>query len=352
MPLPDVEFWSGKRVLLTGHTGFKGAWTALWLRRMGAEVTGLALPPEPLSLYELANVQSRVASHFVDLRDIAAVARVVQDCRPDVVIHMAAQALVSRGYAAPTETFAVNLMGTVHLLDALRDVPPPAAVLIVTTDKVYANDESGRAWREADRLGGKDPYSASKAACEIATACMAHSYLAPGGTLVATARGGNVIGGGDFSADRLVPDVIRAALRGEALTLRNPHATRPWQHVLDCVAGYLTYAAGLAGGCTLPPALNFGPERRDIVSVGALAEAMLKALGINTQWHHVERPALRESHALTIDSRLARRALGWGNRLTGRQLINTTAGWYRAWTQQQDMRAFTLQQIAEYEALP
>ena len=350
MPAPAPTFWRGKRVLLTGHTGFKGAWMSLWLHRLGAEVTGLALPPEKLSLFNLARVAELVRSNEIDIRDQAAVAAIVASCAPQIVIHMAAQPLVSGGFDDPVGTFATNVMGTVHLLNALRDVPAPEAVLVVTTDKVYAHDDPPKPWREADRLGGQDPYAASKAAAEIVTAGMAHAFLRQRGTPVATARGGNVVGGGDFAANRLVPDAVRAMMAGEPLLLRNPCATRPWQHVLDCIDGYLTYTALLATRKVLPPSLNFAPDRRRGWTAGTLAHAMLKALGSETRWQCAPNPALPEAHVLLIDSRLAKRAIGWTNRLNGRQLIETTAEWYRAWVDHQDMRAFTLRQIEAYEA--
>ncbi|MGE4048675.1 MAG: CDP-glucose 4,6-dehydratase [Acetobacteraceae bacterium] len=350
-PLPDPGFWTGRRVLLTGHTGFKGAWTALWLHRMGARVSGIALPPEELSLYNLLRLDRIIESGFVDLRDGPEIARAVRRAEPDIVLHMAAQPLVRRSLAAPAESFAVNVLGTVHVLDALREMPGLSTVLVVTTDKVYANDESGHAYAETDRLGGKDPYSASKAACEIATAAMAHSFLAPSGIAVATARAGNVIGGGDFAVDRLVPDIVRAARAGRQPVLRNPDATRPWQHVLDCVCGYLLYVAGLAAGRTLPLTLNFGPGNTLRATVGELADAMLQALDQPSSWAHFSERRMPEARALAINSHLARRTLGWTDRLRGSALIGTTAAWYRAWTRGEDMLEVSLGQIAEYEAL-
>jgi CDP-glucose 4,6-dehydratase len=349
--LPDPTFWHGRRVLLTGHSGFKGAWTALWLHRLGAQVTGLALPAEPLSLFRLAGLDELMPSRWTDIRDPDDVAAAVALARPELVLHMAAQPLVGRSLAAPVESFAVNVMGTIHLLDALRHAPSVRAILVVTTDKVYANDESGTPYREADRLGGKDPYSASKAACEIATAAMARSFLAPNGISVATARGGNVIGGGDFSANRLVPDVVRAARDGAALTLRDPGAIRPWQHVLDCVGGYLTYLAAMASGRGMPLSLNFGPGQRQSMTVRQLADGMLKALGHTLPVSESPEPVMREAHILNLDSRLARRTLGWADRLCGRRMVAATGTWYRAWADGENMRATTLRQIADYEAM-
>lgn len=351
----NPDFWRGKRVLLTGHTGFKGAWTALWLHRLGAEVTGVALAPDKLSLFRLLRLHELIHSHVVDVRDAEGVASVVASCRPHLVLHMAAQALVGRGFAEPVESFATNVMGTVHVLNALRTVPDVHAVLVVTTDKVYANDESGHAYRETDVLGGKDPYAASKAACEIATTCMAASFLTPRGIAVATARGGNVIGGGDFTPGRLVPDAVLSALSGNTLVLRNPESIRPWQHVLDCVGGYLVYLTALATGHSLPPALNFGPLPGASVPAGELASAMQRAIAPEplcaTPWRRLADPDTRESRTLVLDSQLARHTLNWRDRLAGDGMVATTAAWYRAWSRQRDMRAVTLAQIEAYEAL-
>ncbi len=351
-PHPDPEFWRGRRVLLTGHTGFKGAWTALWLHRMGARVTGIALPPEQPSLFALLGLDRLMASTFVDLRDLAALTDAIKAADPEIVLHMAAQPLVRRSFAEPIESFAVNVIGTAHLLDALREVPDLTTVLAVTTDKVYHNDESGHPHQEHDRLGGRDPYAASKAACEIVTASMAHSFLAPRGVAVATARAGNVIGGGDFAADRLIPDVVRSARSGHRPILRNPGATRPWQHVLDCICGYLIYTAALASGRSLPPALNFGPGDGEPATVGKVADAMLSALDAPSCWTHTADTGMPETQALVLNSGLARRTLGWTDRLCGQSMIDVTASWYRAWALGDDMAAFTLAQITEYEALP
>ncbi|RVI05326.1 CDP-glucose 4,6-dehydratase, partial [Sinorhizobium meliloti] len=247
--LPDPEFWAGKRVLLTGHTGFKGSWAAVWLKEMGAHVTGYALPPASRpSLHDLLHPSGALGGQFGDIRDGEALATIARKSEPEIVLHMAAQPLVRESYAAPAETFDVNVMGTVRLLEAARATPSVKAVLVVTTDKVYRNDESGRHFRESDTLGGHDPYSGSKAACELAVATWRSAYLRECGIRVATARGGNVIGGGDFSADRLVPDVVRAALSGTRLNIRSPLATRPWQHVLDCLNGYFLFAEALFKG--------------------------------------------------------------------------------------------------------
>jgi len=351
MRRPDPGFWNGKRVLLTGHTGFKGAWAAIWLARLGAKVTGLALPPEPAgTLFELARVERLVASHLVDLRERAAVGGVVESGPFDIVLHMAAQPIVRASIAAPVETFASNVMGTAHLLDALRGQAGPQAVLVITSDKVYANAETGEAFAEGSALGGKDPYSASKAATEIVTASFAKSYFDKAGTPVATARGGNVIGGGDVSPDRLVSDIVRAAARGEAVTLRHPEATRPWQHVLDCVAGYLAYAQALAQDPAAPRALNFGPKAGGAqISVGELASLAVEALGAQP-WRHEPDPHSIEAKALAIDTGLARRWLGFESRLDGPAAVALTMDWHRRQAAGEDALALCREQIEGYEA--
>jgi CDP-glucose 4,6-dehydratase len=348
---PDPGFWRGRRVLLTGHTGFKGSWLALWLHHLGAEVTGIARASSEHRLFRLLCLDELVQTRVADIRDANAIATVVAEAQPDIVMHLTAQTSVQRSLVDPAESFAINVLGTVNLLNALRGVPRLAAVLVVTTDKVYADIPDGKARREADRLGGRDPYSASKAAGELATAAMAQSFLAPNGVAVATARAGNVIGGGDFAPGRLVPDVVNAARTGRKLTLRNPESRRPWQHVLDCLSGYLAYAAALATDPTVPPTLNFGPRADAGPTVGDIANAMLEALGAPGVWTYAPLPEVRETHMLKLDSTLARRTLGWTDRLPGHQMIAETAAWYRAWSQDADMQAVTLQQIAAYEAL-
>jgi CDP-glucose 4,6-dehydratase len=346
----DRGFWSGKRVLLTGHTGFKGSWAAIWLKQLGAEVTGLALAPDQVpSLFELAAVESLTTSLIVDLRDQAAVERALEGQSFDLVLHMAAQPIVRRAVADPVATFASNVMGTVHLLQVLRGQGALQAVLAITSDKVYANAETGRAFAEGDALGGKDPYSASKAATEIAVQSFAKSYFDPAGVALATARGGNVIGGGDFSADRIVADIVRAAQAQEQVVLRHPEATRPWQHVLDCVAGYLVYLQALAADPTTPRAMNFGPrpDGRE-VTVGQLATLGVEALGARP-WRHEPDPASLEATSLAIDASLARRTLGFESRLDAPKAVALTMDWHRRQANGEDARALCVAQIRSYE---
>lgn len=345
--LPDPAFWRDKRVLVTGHTGFKGSWVALWLCQLGAEVTGFALAPDAEhSLCELAGVAKRMDTVTGDLRDAKAVAACIRAAKPDIVLHMAAQALVKPAIADPLNTWASNVTGTAHLLAARRDHVPGSICLCVTSDKVYQNRETGKAYVESDPLGGKDPYSASKAACEILVASWRQTY--PNGPL-ATVRAGNVIGGGDFSANRIVPDIVRAIQADAAVELRHPEATRPWQHVLDCLNGYLLFIEDLAGGST-EPTLNIGPEPDDVATVAAVTECTLEAMG-GKSWVHVPEQGSIEARLLSIDASRARKILGWRDRLPGETAIHWTADWYRAWQSGDDMAQVTSRQIAAYHSI-
>lgn len=330
---PDPAFWAGRRVLVTGHTGFKGAWAVRMLHALGAQVSGLALDPlhGPSAFVALGIAPLLVADHRADLRDAGAVAKAVTGAQ--VVLHMAAQAIVSDGFRDPAGTWGTNLTGTLHLLDALRGAGVQAAV-IVTSDKVYANT-GPRAFVETDPLGGDDPYSASKAAVELLVASHRASFadMPP----MATARAGNVIGGGDFGRDRLIPDLIRAQLAGQSLVLRNPDSTRPFQHVLDVVAGYLLLAQQLVRG-TAPHAVNFGPAEREI-SVRALLDIWQDAMGARIDWHAAPAPPLPEKPRLALDNGLARAKLDWAPRLTTRDAIADTARWYADWQADRDMAA-------------
>jgi CDP-glucose 4,6-dehydratase len=353
MPAPvDRDFWYGKRVLLTGHTGFKGGWMSLWLNSMGARVSGLALPMDTSpSFYALAKVADVVPGGIGDLREPADVVAAVRRARPEIVIHLAAQSILLTSLREPAATFATNVMGTVNLLDALREAPDLRAILVITTDKVYQNSNAARSFREDDPLGGYDPYSASKSAAELATLAYAHAFFEPRGVAVATARGGNVIGGGDFAVDRIVPDVYRAMKSDQELVLRHPHATRPWQHVLDCLSGYLLYVQSLVQHSGIPRALNFGPADDASVSVAALVEAMQTAFGIKPQWRRDEPSATLEMQRLVLDSALARQTLRWENRLIGPAAVRATAEWYLAFDRGDNMSAYTLASIEDYRRL-
>lgn len=347
-------FWSGRRVFVTGHTGFKGAWLCLWLERLGAVVRAVALAPEtPASLYDSVSPWPGADHHVLDIRNAPALAREVRDFQPEIVLHLAAQALVRQSYADPAETFSTNVLGTVNLLEAVRDVSSVRTVLVVTSDKVYANNGQGRPFVEADPLGGADPYSSSKACAELVCASYRKSYFRGSGVALATARAGNVIGGGDWAKDRLVPDVVRALVAGEPIRLRYPDAVRPWQHVLEPLGGYLAYAQALTerGGDALPDALNIGPDPADFARVAELAEELGAAFGLDESWRQAPGEWEPEASLLTLDSTLAADSIGWRPRLARRQAVDWTAAWYRAEREGMDMRRFTLDQIAAYEDL-
>ena len=345
-----AAFWPGRRVLVTGHTGFKGAWLCLWLERLGAEVAAFALPPpEPQSLW--ARLRSGVRSTFGDLRDPNAVRAAVRAARPQIVFHLAAQALVRESYREPLATFATNLLGTAHLLDACRGVEDLDAVIVVTSDKVYANDGGGRAFAEGDPLGGHDPYSASKACAELVTASYRASFFA-GGPPIATARAGNVIGGGDRSPDRLVPDCVRALEAGEPVRLRYPRAVRPWQHVLDPLAGYLQLAQALARApARTPRSVNFGPDPASFRTAAEVVDAFGAHFGGRPGWRADGAPQPVEAATLCLSSTLARTALGWRPRLSFEAAVAWTAGWQRAIQAGEDATAVTCAQIDRYVRL-
>lgn len=346
------EFWRGKRVFLTGHTGFKGAWLSLMLERLGACVFGYALAPEgDESLFALSGQVRESPGVIGDICEGGRLRQAICEARPDVVIHLAAQALVRRSYLEPEATWRTNVIGTLELLQALGDMDSYPLTLIVTTDKVYRNDESGRAFAESAPLGGHDPYSASKAACELLVESWRESFAADRDAVVVTARAGNVIGGGDFAEDRIVPDLWRALRGGTRPVLRNPGSTRPWQHVLDCLNGYLLYLEALGRGEKLPLALNFGPEPDNVKTVAGIAGAMLSAFGLESGWDRPGEAGPREMERLSLDTSLARRKLSWRDHLDGDTLVEWTADWYRALAEGEDMRALTLFQIDTFLTL-
>lgn len=346
-------FWTERRVLVTGHTGFKGAWLAFWLAEMGAQVSGLALAPdtEP-NLHDLLDLPAR--GHFVqaDINDREALARLLLAERPEVVIHMAAQALVLLSYAEPVETFATNVLGTVTLLDAVRRCPETRAVLIVTSDKAYENREWPWGYRETDRLGGHDPYSASKSCVELAAAAMRRSFFGQGGhpARIATVRAGNVIGGGDWSADRLVPDIVRGCLSGGGVVrLRNPDAVRPWQHVLEALSAYLLLAERLGTApADLDDAWNVGPDAAENRPVREVAAAMMAALGRGRIEFAHEPDAPHEGRLLTLDCAKARTLLGWRPRFDFATTVSMTADWYAAWACGMEMEGMTRRQLTAF----
>ncbi len=343
------DFWRGRRVFLTGHTGFKGSWLALWLHKLGAEVTGFALAPETKSLFQDAQVAELVHSVIGDVRDRAAVDKAVHDARPEVVLHLAAQSLVRPSYEDPVGTFATNVLGTAHVLDAVRAVDGVLATVVVTSDKCYENREWVWPYRESDPMGGHDPYSASKGCAELVTASFSRSFFSRGG--VATARAGNVIGGGDWSRDRLVPDAVRAFLRGEEVVLRNPRSVRPWQHVLEPLAGYLTLAERLALEPTrFAGGWNFGPLDGDIRTVAEVVSILAKSWGPGARWRGEENAAgPHEAKLLRLDTTKARVELGWHGRLQLSAALDWTATWYRDTQRNENARERVLTDVERYE---
>lgn len=345
-------FWHGRRVLVTGHTGFKGVWLTLWLQRLGAEVHGLALPPgSSPSLYELVSPWDADRFHFLDIRNAEAVRKAVDAANPEIVFHLAAQALVRSAYREPVEAIATNVLGTAHVLDAIRHTASVQAAVIVTTDKVYENPETGHPFVETDRLGGKDPYSNSKACSELVTQCFIDSYFKPAKRpAVATARAGNVVGGGDWSTDRLIPDVVRAWSAGEKVSVRYPQAVRPWQHVLEPVAGYMTLARKLIERPQeAPTAVNFGPDPDNFLTVAdvlGLIDTAIQGRG----WEQAPGQHPPEAASLTLDSSLAATSLAWKPRLTKQETFTWTANWYRDYSGGASARDLVLQQIEHYEA--
>jgi CDP-glucose 4,6-dehydratase len=350
-----AEFWRTRRVLLTGHTGFKGAWMSLWLESLGAEVTGYALAPagEPNLWGMVGAAPNAGASRSViaDIRDARRVAEAVAQADPQIVIHMAAQALVRESYRDPLNTYATNVMGTAALLQACRPLAHLECVIVVTSDKVYENLGEGRAFDESDRLGGHDPYSNSKACAELVTASFRDSFFADGPP-IATARAGNVIGGGDWSEDRLIPDCVRALESGQSVNLRYPDAVRPWQHVLEPLSGYLTLAQGLVRAPQKTPrAVNFGPDPASFCTVREVVDAFAARFAGRPGWVRDPAPQPPESQALTLSSTLAQQALGWHPRLDIHDSLSWTADWYLAHSAGENMRAFSEAQIARYREL-
>lgn len=344
----EPAFWDGRRVLLTGHTGFKGAWLALWLQALGARVTGFAdgVPTDP-SLFELARVAEGMESVTGDIRDPEAVAAVAAGCEPEVVIHLAAQPMVRRSFVEPRATYETNVMGTVNLLEAARTVPGVRVVVNVTSDKCYENREWDWGYRENEAMGGHDPYSSSKGAAEIVTGAYRRSFFAdPNGPQLASGRAGNVIGGGDWGEDRLVPDVMRAVLAGEAVRVRNPNAIRPWQHVINPLSGYLVLAQALWEDPAAADGWNFGPADEEAQPVGALVERLADLWPERVRWTVDDGPHPHEAHYLKLDSSKARGRLGWRPLAPLDAALTATADWYREYESGADMRQVTLAQLA------
>lgn len=344
-------FWAGRRVFVTGHTGFKGGWLALWLRELGAEVYGYALPAvtEP-SLWQAARLHELVPGTLADIRDAQRLAKAVADFAPEIVLHLAAQPLVRESYRTPAETYVTNVMGTLNLLEAARQSASVRAVVVVTSDKCYENREWLWPYREQDSLGGHDPYSSSKACAELLCASWRESFLREAGVALATARAGNVLGGGDWSVDRLVPDILRAWQAGESLTLRYPQAVRPWQHVLEPLHGYLALAQALVEqGEAMASAWNFGPDSEGLVSVGDLVERLARHWPGEVRWRVDAAAQPHEAGLLSLDSAKARAKLNWRPRWALQQALERTLDWHQAWQAGENMQTFSRAQIAAYQ---
>jgi len=351
-----VKTWQGRRVFLTGHTGFKGSWLAFWLARLGAQIRGYALDPctEP-NLFSQASVSSVVEDVRGDVRDCAKLETSMTEFKPEIVFHLAAQPIVRRSYADPVGTYSTNVMGTVHLMEAIRKTPSVRAAVCVTTDKCYQNQEWIWPYRETDPLGGFDPYASSKACVEIVSAAYRSSFF-PVDRLhehhmgLATARAGNVIGGGDWSEDRLIPDLIRGFRSNQTVLIRRPNAIRPWQHVLDPLHGYMMLAQELlAQPARFASAYNFGPSDDDVWPVERIATKLVRMWGDGASWIRDSVPSVHEDQVLRLDASKARVELGWKPRLGIEAALEWTTEWYRVWNKGDNMAKFTEKQIAEYE---
>lgn len=354
----NAAFWKGKRVLLTGHTGFKGSWLSLWLQSMGAQVVGYALaPPTNPSLFEVAGVAKGMTSIIGDIRDLEHLRAVFAEHQPEIVIHMAAQPLVRYSYIEPVETYSTNVMGTVNLLEAVRSTASVKAVVNVTTDKCYENREWAWGYRENEPMGGYDPYSSSKGCAELVTAAYRNSYFNPStinnkpSPAVATARAGNVIGGGDWAEDRLIPDIMRAITDGRPVNIRNPHAIRPWQHVLEPLSGYLLLAQKLyEEGATYAEGWNFGPNDEDAKPVQWIVETLTQTWGEGASWVLDGGEHPHEAHYLKLDCSKAKGRLDWHPRWNLQETLESIARWNKQWLAGENMKNVSLQQIADYQA--
>ncbi|MCI5106444.1 MAG: CDP-glucose 4,6-dehydratase [Pseudomonadales bacterium] len=349
-----AQFWQGKKVFLTGHTGFKGSWLSMMLSMLGAEVRGFALAPDSQpNLFEQAKLDTLLDSRLGDIRQADALEACMQDFAPDVVLHLAAQAIVSTSYQEPIATLATNVLGTAHVLEAIRNTPSVRAAVIVTTDKCYDNAETGQLFRETDPLGGKDPYSASKACAELVTASWCESFFT--GTddhesqpVVVTARAGNVIGGGDWSANRLVPDIMRAFTGGEPALIRSPEAIRPWQHVLEPLSGYLLLAQRCCNDPAIARAWNFGPDEDDARPVRDIADTLASCWGGQASWQQTGSNPVKEAHSLRLDSSRARQVLGWQPKTDLQEGLRWTADWYRQYAEGRPAADICREQIRNY----
>ncbi len=347
---PRPDFWRNKRVLITGHTGFKGGWLALWLSMLGAKVSGYALAPhtEP-NFFTATNLQRHFTqSHFADINDYSAIRAAISSAKPDIIMHLAAQPLVRRSYLDPLETYRTNVMGTAHLLQAARSCSPVQAVVVVTSDKCYENQAWPWGYRETDSIGGHDPYSSSKACQELVVSAFRQSYQEYGAVALATARAGNVIGGGDWSDDRLIPDAIRAYTEQTFLRISNPQATRPWQHVLEPLAGYLMLAEQLCANHSLAGAWNFGPQDSDVRTVGEVVKLVSERLTGGLSWQLDARLQPHEARLLKLDCSKSQSLLGWKSRWALEQALTHTCDWYSSFYRKRDMDDISQAQIASF----
>ena len=347
----DPAFWNGRKVFLTGHTGFKGAWLSLWLERLGAQVTGFALePPTEPNLFTLAGAIADMRDVRGDVRDLACVREAVLQAQPEIVIHMAAQSLVRASYEDPVGTYATNVMGTANLLEAVRRSPSVRAAVVVTSDKCYENREWERGYREDDAMGGFDPYSSSKGCAELVVSAYRRCYFSQGDVHLASARAGNVIGGGDWAKDRLLPDLLRAFADRRPAVIRNPLATRPWQHVLEPLHGYLMLAERLAtGDASAAAGWNFGPSASGVMPVSKVADEAARLWGEGAVWELDAEAHPHEARALALDASKARDGLGWVPRLEPEEAIAWTVRWTKGFTEGRPARQLALEDICEYE---
>jgi CDP-glucose 4,6-dehydratase len=348
----DHEFWHGRKVFLTGHTGFKGSWLSIWLAHLGAKVTGYALPPPTApALFDVAAVESILEKHIEgDVRDAASLATAMRVAEPDVVIHMAAQSLVQQSYRDPVETYSTNIMGTVNVLEAIRNTPSVVAALNVTSDKCYENLERIGGYRENEAIGGHDPYSSSKGCAELVSAAYRNSFLREKNCALATARAGNVIGGGDWAMNRIVPDAVRALMADERFLVRSPHACRPWQHVLDCLCGYLELCQQLfVHEEHFAEPWNFGPDKADAVTVSDFADVFVENWGSKAQWCTDSSKLHHEAQNLMLDSSKSLERLQWEPIWKLNRTISETVQWYKSWLNEENMHYRTVSQIEVYQ---
>lgn len=348
----DTSFWQGRKVFLTGHTGFKGSWLALWLHQLGARVTGYSLePPTSPSVFENAKVSTVIDESITgDIRDGKFFTEAMQLAKPEIIIHMAAQSLVRDSYIDPVGTYDTNVMGTINMLEAVRKTPSVKAVLNITTDKCYENKEWLWGYRENEPMGGHDPYSSSKACAELVSSAYRNSFLHNEGIALATARAGNVIGGGDWAKDRIVPDAMRAFISNESLLVRNPIAIRPWQHVLEPLSGYLMLCQQLIEQPTIfADAWNFGPNDEDAQPVSKLTDIMVSSWGEDAKWHVDNDEHPHEARYLKLDCSKAKNVLKWKPIWCLEQALDETVQWYKAWYKEEDMQEFTINQIKYYQ---